>query len=126
MATITHDTLGWYGFDEAKRGRWARGEDYDHCCHSNLIRALAERGIKEAEMLGGGSCPELVARRPGDFLEFFAEIDLLGALSACPGGDTSIGHSDDTARCHPLRVKVFQAEALGGGWAGGDAGGGGG
>ena len=23
--------------------------------------------------------------RPGDFLEFFAEIDLLGALSACPG-----------------------------------------
>ena len=24
--------------------------------------------------------------RPGDYLEFFAEIDLLGALSACPGG----------------------------------------
>ena len=27
--------------------------------------------------------------RPGDFIEFFAEIDLLGALSACPGGDCS-------------------------------------
>ena len=25
--------------------------------------------------------------RPGDFLEFFAETDLLGVLSACPGGD---------------------------------------
>ena len=25
--------------------------------------------------------------RPGDFIEFFAEIDLIGALSACPGGD---------------------------------------
>ena len=25
--------------------------------------------------------------RPGDYMEFFAEIDLLGALSACPGGD---------------------------------------
>ena len=24
--------------------------------------------------------------RKGDFLEFFAEVDLLGALSACPGG----------------------------------------
>ena len=24
--------------------------------------------------------------RPVDYLEFFAEIDLLGALSACPGG----------------------------------------
>ena len=23
--------------------------------------------------------------RPGDFIEFFAEIDLLAALSACPG-----------------------------------------
>ena len=25
-------------------------------------------------------------RAPGDYLEFFAEIDLLGALSACPAG----------------------------------------
>ena len=51
------------------------------------------------------------ARRPGDYLEFFAEIDLLGALSACPGGDTSAGHSDDTARCYPLRVEVLKPQA---------------
>ena len=31
--------------------------------------------------------------RPGDFLELFAEIDLIGALSACPGGDCSASHS---------------------------------
>ena len=45
--------------------------------------------------------------RPGDYLEFFAEIDLLGALSACPGGDCSAQHSSDTAACHPLLVEVF-------------------
>jgi hypothetical protein len=41
--------------------------------------------------------------RPGDFIEFFAEIDLLVALSACPGGDCGAGHSDDTAKCVPLK-----------------------
>jgi uncharacterized protein len=40
--------------------------------------------------------------RPGDFIEFFAEIDLLAALSACPGGDCGDSHSDDTAKCYPL------------------------
>jgi uncharacterized protein YcgI (DUF1989 family) len=52
--------------------------------------------------------------RPGDFIEFFAEIDLLGALSACPGGDCSAEHSSDAARCHPLLVEIWKpaAEAL--------------
>jgi uncharacterized protein YcgI (DUF1989 family) len=45
--------------------------------------------------------------RPGDYLEFFAEIDLLGALSACPGGDCSAEHSSDKAACYPLLVQVF-------------------
>jgi hypothetical protein len=38
--------------------------------------------------------------KPGDFIEFFAEIDLLGALSACPGGDCSTSHSSDAAKCY--------------------------
>ena len=45
--------------------------------------------------------------RPGDYIEFFAEIDLLGALSACPGGDCSAEHSSDMAMCHPFLVEVF-------------------
>ena len=55
--------------------------------------------------------------RPGDFLELFAEIDLLAALSACPGGDCSTGHSSDAAACHPLRVEVFRPAAPPVGWA---------
>jgi hypothetical protein len=48
--------------------------------------------------------------RPGDYLEFFAEIDLLGALATCPGGDCSAEHSSDTATCHPLRVEIYRPD----------------
>ena len=48
--------------------------------------------------------------RPGDYLEFFAEINLLGGLSACPGGDCSSEHSSDVAACHPLFVEIFAPE----------------
>ena len=57
MATITQDTLDWYGFDEwgcsvhdvigtrcdPYTHRLLSGQDYHHCCHSNLTRALARR-----------------------------------------------------------------------------------
>jgi uncharacterized protein YcgI (DUF1989 family) len=51
--------------------------------------------------------------RPGDFIEFFAEIDLLGVLSACPGGDCGSGHSSDAATCYPLRVEIWQESLAG-------------
>ena len=57
--------------------------------------------------------------RPGDFIEFFAEIDLLGALSACPGGDCSATHSSDAAKCWPLKVEVWMPrEGVLEGWRG--------
>ncbi len=46
--------------------------------------------------------------RPGDFIEFFAEIDLLAGLSACPGGDCGATHSSDQAQCHPLLVEIYR------------------
>jgi uncharacterized protein YcgI (DUF1989 family) len=45
--------------------------------------------------------------RPGDYIEFFAEIDLLGALSTCPGGDCSSQHSSDAAACYPLNIEIY-------------------
>jgi hypothetical protein len=48
--------------------------------------------------------------RPGDYLEFFAEIDLLGALSSCPGGDCSSTHSSDEAKCYPLKVEIYKPD----------------
>ena len=101
------------------------GADYDHCCHSNLTRALIEKGIPgpEAEsavhdVLNVFMCTGFTRDtgqyfmkaspvRPGDYLEFFAEIDILGCLSACPGGDCSSEHTSDTAACYPMLVEVF-------------------
>jgi uncharacterized protein YcgI (DUF1989 family) len=78
--------------------------EYHHCCQSNLTRALAtERNLllEEAEfhindvmnifMCSGYTRDthlyfmKASPVRPGDFIEFVAEIDLLVALSACPG-----------------------------------------
>ena len=141
MATITHDTLDWYGFDGDGGGvhdvigtrcdpytsRLLSGQDYHHCCHSNLTRALsAETGLTlhEAEshvhdVLNVFMCTGFTHDthqyfmkaspvRPGDFIEFFAEIDLMGALSTCPGGDCSTEHSSDTAACYPLKVEIYR------------------
>ncbi|MGB0672643.1 MAG: urea carboxylase-associated family protein [Candidatus Puniceispirillaceae bacterium] len=140
MATIIEDTLGWYGMDEFGGSihdvigtrcdpythHLLAGDDYHHCCHSNLSRALADetgRPLEEVEMqvhdvLNVFMCTGFTRDtgqyfmkaspvRPGDYIEFFAEIDLLGALSACPGGDCSSTHSSDAAACHPLLVEIF-------------------
>ena len=105
------------------------GESYHHCCHSNLTRALVGEGYpREAaermvhDVLNVFMCTGFTAdtgqyfmtaspARRGDAIEFFAEIDLLGVLSACPGGDCSTEHSSDAAPCHPLLVEVLAAEA---------------
>jgi len=150
MATITEDTLDWYGFDAFgcavhdvigtrcdpyTHCLLSDGGQYHHCCHSNLTRALAETrelDLNEAEAavhdvlnvfmctgfdrLTGQYIMKASPVRAGDYLEFFAEIDLLGGLSACPGGDCSSEHSSDTAACHPLLVEVFRPVAPPVGW----------
>lgn len=141
MATITHDTLDWYGWDEfggsvhdvigtrcdPYTGVILAGHEYHYCCHSNLTRALSQtKGISldEAEphvhdvlnvFMCTGFMPDTKQYfmkaspvRQGDYLEMFAEIDLLGGLSACPGGDCSSEHTSDVAQCHPLGVEIYK------------------
>ena len=150
MATITYDTLGWYGYD--KDGASVHdvigtrcdpythyllsAKEYHHCCHSNLSRALqqyTQLPLHEIELdihdvLNVFMCTGFTHDthqyfmkaspvRQGDFLEFFAEIDLLGALSACPGGDCGSEHSSDVATCYPLKVEIYQPEELPDGWS---------
>lgn len=188
LATITHNTLDWYGYDEDGGGvhdvigtrcdpytnHMLKGTDYNFCCHSNLTRALAAyKGIAPAEaelhvhdvlnvfMCTGftkdtkqyfmkaspvrpGLCTKCVCGAntgahttitpgvpgcmcvclllllcfcargnlyvrmgTGDYIEFFAEVDLLCALSACPGGDCGSSHSDEVTPCYPLLVEVW-------------------
>lgn len=151
IATITYDSLDWYGFDEFggavhdvigtrcdpyTHNLLSQGGQYHHCCHSNLTRALARTtGMPPAQaeahvhdVLNVFMCTGFTRDtgqyfmkaspvRPGDYLEFFAEIDLLACMSACPGGDCSSQHSSDTAACHPMKVEVYAADALPEGWA---------
>ncbi|MBO6581018.1 MAG: DUF1989 domain-containing protein [Thalassospira sp.] len=143
MALISEDTLDWYGFDEDGgsvhdvigtrcdpfTNRLLSGNDYHHCCHSNLCRALSDEtgmSMQEADhyvhdVLNVFMCTGFTKDthqyfmkaspvRPGDYLEMFAEIDLLGNLSTCPGGDCSTGHSSDEAACYPLKVEIYETD----------------
>ncbi|KAF7542286.1 hypothetical protein G7Z17_g11709 [Cylindrodendrum hubeiense] len=141
LATIIKDTLEWYGEDE-HGGRVhdllgtrcdpyintvLSGGTYNYQCHSNLTRAVLPFGLNEGDVhdvinifqVTGlddkgryfmNPCPA----EPGDHLEFFAEQDLLMALSTCPGGDLSLwGFGEDSEAemikcCRPLKVEVYR------------------
>ena len=119
-----HDVIGTRC--DPYTGRLLSGGDYHYCCHSNLTRALADftgLSLSEAELhvhdvLNVFMCTGFTRDtgqyfmkaspvRPGDYLEFRAEIDLIVGLSACPGGDCSEEHTSDHAACYPLLIEVF-------------------
>ena len=106
------------------------GQDYHQTCHSNLTRALGDylgKPLSEVEhhihdVLNVFMCTGFTEdtgqyfmkaspARAGDYIEFFAEIDLLGVLSACPGGDCGAEHSSDAAQCHPLEITIHSPAA---------------
>jgi uncharacterized protein YcgI (DUF1989 family) len=149
LATITADTLAGYGVDEYGGrvhdllgtrcdpyvNRLLTGEDFDFCCHSNLTRAVAPYGLTELDVhdvLNVFQCTGLNSEdryfmrdspaRKGDYLELFAEIDLLCAISTCPGGDLSVPLWGPDARdpidvCRPLGIEIHALDpALLEGW----------
>lgn len=130
-----HDVIGTRC--DPYTGNLLAGSQYHHCCHSNLTRALADEmdiAVEDAEphvhdVLNVFMCTGFTRDtgqyfmkaspvRPGDALTFFAEIPLLGAISACPGGDCSAEHSSDTAPCYPLKIEILTPDASAlGDWA---------
>jgi len=140
MLTITNDTIK-YGLDADGAGchdllgtrcdpyvhKLLNGEDFDYCCHSNLVRAIAQYHLTEADVhdvlnifqvtgLTRGGDQYFVKASPakkGDFFEFFAEIDLLCAISTCPHGDLSVAMwgpdaADPLSTCRPLGVEIYR------------------
>lgn len=140
LVTITDDTLAGYGTD-SDGGRihdllgtrcdpyvnhLLTGEDFHFHCHSNLTRAVVPYGLTEFDVhdvLNVFQCTGLnnddqyfmkaCPAQKGDYLEFFAEIDLLCAMSTCPGGDLSVPLWGPDARdpidvCRPLGVEVYK------------------
>lgn len=149
LATIIDDSLASYGTDEHGARihdllgtrcdpyitKLLTGKDADHHCHSNLIRAVHPHDLTEQDVHDVLNVFQVTGlnhdekyfmkaspAKPGDYIEFFAEIDLLCAISTCPGGDLSIPlwESDDEdllSICRPLCVEVYSIEdALLEGW----------
>ena len=142
MVTFIADTIG-YGRDEDDAGchdllgtrcdpyvnQLLSGAAYDFHCHSNLTRAIAQFGLTEFDVHDvinlfqvTGLMPDdkryfmkTCPAKPGDFVELLAEIDLLMAISLCPGGDLAVPlwgeGSDAEPNCNPLRVEVFEPDA---------------
>jgi uncharacterized protein YcgI (DUF1989 family) len=142
LVTIVGDSLRDYGVD-SDGGRvhdllgsrcdpytnlLLSAESFDFHCHSNLTRAVLPygltefdvhdvlnvfqvTGLNEEDKYYNKACPAAA----GDFFEFFAEIDLLCALSTCPGGDLSVPQwgpdaGDPLETCKPLGVEVFRPD----------------
>lgn len=145
MVTITADSLQARGQDEwggrvhdlngtrcdPYIDKLISGQDNDVHCHSNLYRAVQPYGLTEFDIhdvlnvfqVTGlnehdqyfmEACPA----KPGDYFECFSEIDILIAISACPGGDLSQwgwGEDKDNLEglkmldcCRPLGVEVYR------------------
>ncbi|PVH97730.1 meiotic chromosome segregation protein [Periconia macrospinosa] len=107
------------------------GASYDYHCHSNLVRAVLPHGLTEFDVHDvlnvfqvtghdsqGRYFMETSPATSSSHLTFFAEQDLLCALSTCPGGDLSAwgwhqadesgDKPDMKATCRPIRVEVFE------------------
>jgi uncharacterized protein len=141
LCTIVGDSLKDYGVDgqggrvhdllgtrcDPYVNKMLSGDDFDNHCHSNLTRAVLPYGLTEFDVhdvLNVFQVTGLNAEgqyfmgaspaKTGDYFDFFAEIDLLCALSTCPGGDLSLwgwgeGKGGDMVEvCRPLGVEVFR------------------
>lgn len=115
------------------------GSSYDYHCHSNLVRSVLPFGLTEFDVhdvlnvfqvtgldAEGRYFMEASPATKDSFIDFFAEQDLLCALSTCPGGDLSAwgwhqaeeasGDGDgDVAEkkdmkstCRPIKVEVWE------------------
>lgn len=75
------------------------GDPFDSHCHSNLTRSVLPYGLTELDVHDvlnvfqvtgldeeAKYFMETSPAKPGEYFEFFAEVDVLCALSACPGG----------------------------------------
>ena len=100
-------------FMEARTGRPGLNS-----CHLNLLQAIEPFGLKEenirdnlnvfnkfridqatGKVYGAGA-----DSKPGDFIEFYAEFDLLVAISNCPNGDGSVHYA---SKILPLDVEIY-------------------
>ncbi|MGH7267410.1 MAG: DUF1989 domain-containing protein [Candidatus Rokuibacteriota bacterium] len=92
-------------------------------CHLNLLQAIEPFGLDERDIRDNVNLFQKMRTQPGtgkilaalsqsktgDYIEFYAEIDLLVAVTVCPNGDNTRYYSvpgEDVVR--PLRIEVYE------------------
>ena len=142
MATITDESVQ-YGIDSDGAGchdllgtrcdpyvhKLLNGEDFDLCCHSNLVRAVIPYKLTEYDVhdvlnvfqvtgltQDGRYFVKPSPTKKGDYFEFLAEMDLLCAISACPHGDLSVpmwgpSAADPEKTCRPFEIEIYDVAA---------------
>jgi hypothetical protein len=143
LVTVVSDSLG-YGIDEDGAGchdllgtrcdpyvnQLLNGTAYDFHCHSNLVRAVLPYGLTEFDVHDVINVFQVTGLLPdderyfmktspakiGDYFEVFCELDLLMAVSTCPGGDLSVPiwgpESGGEPVCHPVQLDVFGVDPV--------------
>ena len=121
MLTIEEDTCGRHDFlmppCSLKMFQIVSGSDvYHKSCHENLGHALKEFGISDDEIAtafnifmhvkvseAGRLSIEPPLSRPGDFILFRAQQNLIVALAACSHEETNAG------QCKPIEWEINTA-----------------
>lgn len=127
ISVITDFKEGEPGADTEAVNKLLSGDDFNYQCHSNLTRAILPYKLTESDVhdvlnvfqvtglnKDGKYFMEPSPATKDSYLTFFAETDLLMAMSACPGGDLSVyGWGEESATrmletCRPLGVEVLK------------------
>jgi len=92
-------------------------------CYHNLCRAIAPFGLGPRDVhdnlnlfmkgfidpeTGREDCSEPSDAKEGDYVEFYAEMDVLVAVSICPNGSGSLHWSVGEQDIKPLGVEIYE------------------
>ena len=115
-----HVVLG--GHCTANQWEMLSGIKSHNSCHANGIDAVRPFGLGEPEILhdnfmvfqpsfirpDGSGDSVTTQSEPGDFAEFYADMDLIVAVSACPVGDYAVPLSEpERVTTRPLLFEIY-------------------
>lgn len=95
-----------------------------NACHLNLLQAIESFGLKEEDLRDNINVHQKarvdgatgimhyagIDAKKGDYIEFYAEIDLLVAVSVCPSGDGARAPEEaDRISLNPIGIEIYDS-----------------
>jgi len=93
-----------------------------NACHLNLLQGIEPFGLTEEDILHnlnihqkaridptkGRTLCTSADSKPGDYIEFFAEIDVLVSVSVCPNGDGLLDATEpEKVTLRPIGIGIY-------------------